>query len=509
MFITGSISKKTVQMKKTILPFIISALIVSSCEKELNQVPISSATTETFYATNNDFIQAANAVYNDLRSYPDRLLNLSETRSDNLYAVSEGGVRDWDPINSFFRTLASNPYISEAWLTNYNGIYRANVLLDQLQKNGSVISDASLKTRLEGEARFLRAFYYFDLVRYFGKVPLIDRPLSANEALALNRSPVADVYNLIISDLQFAGNNLPASYTGTEVGRATKYAAKGLLALVHMTRSGPTYGIEGPGLGLNEWNLALPLLNEIINSNQYSFLPSYSSIFSYTNENNKEVIFDVQYISGGLGQGASYVWLLVPEGYFNLNGLPNQGGIYIRPVSNSLLNSYAANDARKTFSIQSGFTYQGTTETRSFIKKFVDISKYGRNRTDWPLNFIALRYTDILMLKAECILKGATGTQAEVDAIVNQVRGRAGISAVSNVTLPQLIEERRREFVGEGLRWHDLVRSGLVETVMNAWIPAEDVQQQMQPFSKNYIIYPIPQSELDVKQGLYTQNTGY
>lgn len=496
-------------MKKIFFLSIISIAILSSCKKELNQVPISTAATETFYTSSFDFIQGVNAVYNDLRPYPDRVLNLSETRSDNLYAVSEGGVRDWDPINSFHRTLASNPYISEAWRTNFNGIYRANVLLEQLQTKGNVITDETLRRRLEGEARFLRAFYYFDLVRYFGKVPLIDKPLLANEVLNIARSPVSDVYDLIISDLTFAGQNLSESYAGADLGRATKYAAKGLLALVHMTRSGPTYDIEGPGLGLNEWNQALTLLNEVIASGRYDFLPGYSNIFSYTNENNKEVIFDVQYISGGLGQGATFLWLLVPEGYFNSLGLPNQGGIYIRPVSNDLLNSYDTADTRKTFSIQQGYTNQGITETRSFIKKYVDVTKYGKDRLDWPINFIVMRYTDILMMKAECILKGTPGTQAEVDAIVTQVRQRGGLGAATNVTLPQLIEERRREFVGEGLRWYDLVRSGLVETKIPAWIQAEDVQKQMQPFRKEYLIYPIPQSELDVKNGLYDQNPGY
>lgn len=156
-------------MKKTYLLYILTGfLFFTACQKQLNQIPISSATTATFYASPTDFIQGTNAIYNDLRGYPDRLLNLSETRSDNLYAVSEGGVRDWDPVNDFQKTLTSNTYVSEAWSSNYNGIYRANVLLDQLQKNGSVITDASLKTRLEAEAKFLRAFYYFDLVRWFG-----------------------------------------------------------------------------------------------------------------------------------------------------------------------------------------------------------------------------------------------------------------------------------------------------------------------------------------------------
>ena len=153
-------------MKKFNILLILLGLSLGSCTDELTQIPISSSTTATFYTQPNDFIQAANAVYNDLRGYPDRQLNLSETRSDNLYAVSDGGVRDWEGINSFHKTIAANPYVSEAWAANYNGIYRANVLLEQLATNGAVIPAASVRTRLEAEAKFLRAMFYFDLVRF-------------------------------------------------------------------------------------------------------------------------------------------------------------------------------------------------------------------------------------------------------------------------------------------------------------------------------------------------------
>lgn len=499
-------------MKNTprfLLPALV-ALLATACTDDLNQVPISSATTATFYTQTSDFVQASNAIYNDLRGYPDRQLNLSETRSDNLYAVSDGGVRDWEGINSFHKTIAANPYVTEAWSANFNGVYRANVLLDQLKTNGALVTDAALRTRLEAEARFLRAFFYFDLVRWFGKVPVIDRPVTANEALDIPRSPVADVYALILSDLQFAATNLPETYAAADRGRATRFAAKAALALVHMTRSGPTYGIEGPGLGLNEWNLALTQLNEIIASGKFSFLPSYANIFSFTNENNAEVIFDVQYTTGlNPVVGGTFAWTLVPDTWFQANGKAIQGGLTIRPVSNDLLNAYTANDTRKAFTIQTGFTFNGVTETRSFFKKYVDLTRVPVNRVDWPINFIVHRYTDILMLKAECILKGAPGTQAEVDAVVNQVRTRAGLAAVTGVTLPQLFAERRKEFAAEGSRWHDLVRSGLVETVIPAWIAAEDVQKVMQAFQKAYILYPVPQTELDVKQGLYSQNAGY
>ncbi|MFD2569029.1 RagB/SusD family nutrient uptake outer membrane protein [Spirosoma soli] len=499
-------------MKKSSLFLCIALpLLLVSCSDDLNQVPISAATTSTFYSQPNDFIQAVNAVYSDLRTYPDRQLNLSETRSDNLYAVSDGGVRDWEGINSFQKTIASNPYVTEAWATNFNGIYRANVLLDQLKTNGAIITTAGLRTRLEAEARFLRAFFYFDLVRWFGKVPVIDRPVVASQALTIPRSPLADVYTFIQSDLEFAATNLPDTYAAADRGRATRWAAKTALALVHMTRSGPTYDIEGPGLGLNEWDKALTLLNEIIASGKFSVLPNYSDIFSYTNENNAEVIFDVQYATGlSPVVGSTFAWLLAPDTWFQANGKPVQGGLSIRPVSNDLLKSYEAADIRKAFSIQTGYTFNGVAETQSFFKKYVDLTKVPANRVDWPINFIVYRYTDVLMLKAECILRGKTGgTQADVDAIVNQVRARAKVPAFTNVTFDQLLQERRKEFAAEGLRWHDLVRSGQITTIIPAWIAADDVQKRMLPFQKDYILYPIPQTELDVKPGLYTQNAGY
>lgn len=488
--------------------------LLSACDKKLDQLPISDAPTETFYKQPSDFIQGVNAVYNGgLKTYPDRLLNLSETRSDNLYAVSDGGVREWEGINSFHKTIAGNAYVTEAWTGNFTGISRANLFLEQLSLKGeSIIADATLRTRLQAEARFLRAFFYFDLVRWFGKVPIIDKPVLANEALQIGRSPVHEVYNFIIADLKYAADNLPDVYKDVaDKGRATKYAAKGMLALVYMTRSGPTYNIEGPGLGLNEWSQALPLLNEIIDSKKYSFLASYPGIFSYTNENNAEVIFDVQYNNGSNPiTGGTFPWLLAPDNWFQSLGKGTQGGLTIRPVSTDLLNSYDAADTRNDTIIQNGYIFSGVPESRSFFKKYVDVSKVPtNNRLDWPINFIALRYTDVLMLKAECILHGAIGTQAEVDAIVNQVRARAGLGTITNVTLARLMEERRKEFAAEGTRWHDLVRSGLVTTIMPAWIAKEDVAKAMQPFQTNFILYPVPQSELDVKPGLYDQNLGY
>jgi len=518
-------------MRKTYFILIFGAFIfISSCSKKLDQSPISSATTATFYQQPSDFIQAINATYNSLRGYPDRSLFLSEIRSDNIYPTNNDVGRDHDPINNFAPNIASNTYVEEAWRANFNGIFRANTVLDQISKNGSNIANPVLATRLTAEAKFLRAFFYFDLVKYYGKVPLIDHPVSALEANKIGRSSVAEVYALIISDLQFAITNLPAGYGGTyptygavDVGRATKYAAEAILANVYMTRSGPNYGIEGAGMGLNEWSLALPFLQDIINSGvfvfnatPYAFPVPTTGIFSYSNQNpsyatggNREAIFDVMYITQtGSGLGATYPWVLVPQDYFSsyasLNANSNSAGALGAPsVSKDLVNSYVGGDKRLSPTIH---TTQYGSVAFPFFRKYFDTLNLPstKNRFDWGINFIAVRYTDILMLKAECILHGATGTQGDVDAIVNQVRVRAGLPTVSNVTLPQLFDERRREFAGEGSRWFDLQRSGNLLTIMNAWIAVEDAAiHKMNQVAAKDIIYPVPQSQLDAAPGLY------
>ncbi|MFA6086278.1 RagB/SusD family nutrient uptake outer membrane protein [Mucilaginibacter sp.] len=509
-------------MKKTLKYSIIwLALIITSCNKELNQIPISSATTATFYSSPSDFVQGVNAIYSGLRSYPNRLLNLSEIRSDNIYGVSSQGIREWDPVNNFQKASGANVYVEEAWATDFNSIYRANVVMDQLAKNGDKIGSAPLQTRLTAETRFLRAFYYFDLVRYYGKLPLVTTPLTPAEANTVGRSSVADVYNLIISDLQYAAANLPVQHTGADVGRATKYAAEATLALVYMTRSGPTYGVDGPGLATNEWGLALPLLQDIINSGLFAMNIDYASIFSYSNQSptpsgNKEAVFDIMYTSGqSPSVGASFSWTLAPRDYFfSIKDINQNGSLEIVPVSDDFMNSYETGDLRKAVSVfTAGYAFSGNAEKRPFFKKYLDVTKIPSNsNSDWAINFIAIRYTDILLLKAECVLHGAPGSQgADVDAVVNTVRARAGLSPLVNVTLTQLFNERRKEFAAEGSRWFDLQRSGNLLTTMNAWIASEDAKKlkQINPVIPGYVVYPIPQSQLDALPGLYTQNTGY
>src|SRR6476620_10057783 len=144
-------------MKNYLAILIVLIIVFASCKKDLNQVPISSATTSTFYQQPSDFIQAVNAVYNSLRGYPDRLMELSEVRSDNIYPSNNDVGRDHDPINNFSQGIAPNVYVEEGWRSDYNGIFKANTVLEQLVKNASYVGSPTLANRLAAEARFLRA----------------------------------------------------------------------------------------------------------------------------------------------------------------------------------------------------------------------------------------------------------------------------------------------------------------------------------------------------------------
>lgn len=488
-----------------ILPLVI---LLGSCKKQLDQTPVSSITTQNFFTNNSDFLQGLNGAYSTLSAYPSQQMFLGEMRSDDINATSDGN-RDWDGINNFSPNITTVAFVTSAWQSNFNGIYNVNTLLQALSTKSSVIGSAALVTRYTAEARFLRGFYYFQLLRLFGQVPILTTPKTAAEVLTIPRSPVADVYATIEADLTYAAANLPASFTGADLGRATSYAAKGLLGLVYLTKSGPTYGVNGPGLASNQYTQAAALFDQIITGSPYSFGANYANIFSYSNEDNSEVVFDVQFASSL--NGASYPSNLVPVLYWTNLGISNAYGngygASTFPVTTSLKNSYTTNTVSGT-DVRYPFNVATTYTVGPFIKKYIDITKKGTSGTDWPINFIVLRYTDVLMMKAECILHGAPGSQADVDAIVNKVRARAGVGALANVDLPTLMAERQREFLGEGLRWNDLVREGLAVSQMNAWRIADGITK-INEIVPNDVIYPVPGAELTTAPGLYTQNPGY
>ncbi|KFF03009.1 RagB/SusD family nutrient uptake outer membrane protein [Flavobacterium reichenbachii] len=511
-------------MKKYIYLLAANLLLLgtASCTEELTQVPLSQGTEENFYATPGDFNQARNAVYSvafhgtGTYGYANRVLNLSETRSDNLLALTTAS-RDWEGINSFYTSISSNTYVKEAYLSNYNAIYKANQLLEKIALKGNdIFTNPVDKASMVAEARFLRAFCYFDLIRWFGKVPLIDRTMTAQETSKIGRSPVVDIYKLIIADLEAAIPDLSPSYDAANFGRVTKYGAKGLLGLVYMTRSSPTYGIDGAMLGLNEWDKAYQQLNDIKTSGLYAFGTDYAAIFKTEGIANKENILTIPYTQSVASSiGGNFMVELGYEPYFASVNLSAQGALEARPISTGFLNMFAANDNRKTFGIATSYTVATGTYKGSYtlpvFKKYIDPTRYGTGgREDWGVDFMVMRYTDVLMMMAECTLHGGGGSQADVDAIVNQVRTRAGVPATAaNITLPQLFDERRKEFFSEGTRWFDLIRSGNAVTIMNAWRIAEDTGGKIRTIDNNMLLYPIPLQEILAVPGLYTQNLGY
>ena len=494
-------------MKKYIT-LILLTIVAVSCSDELDQTPISEQGSNNFYRNTADFESAVNGIYSTLQNYPIYQFYLSETRSDNLYAVSPTGVRAYDPINAFDRSLATNAIVADNWNTDFTGIFRANTVLDQI--NEELVPDGTVLNRIIGEARFWRAFFYFDLVRTYGKVPVFDRVYTPTETLEIPRAPVAEVYNLILEDLNTAIDLLPDSYGSDAQGKVTSWAAKATLGLVYLTRSGPTYGIEGAGLDADEYDLALTQFNDIINNGPFAFVSDYPAIFDYNNENNAEIVLNIEYLSGGLGVGAEYPSLPVPDGYLRVNGVGFSNGETAKQVATDLINAYEADDLRDDLDIQNGYTDQnGNFNPVPFYTKYLNLERAGQDRFDWGLNYPILRYTDILTMKAEAILMGANGTQAEVDGIVNQIRDRAGLDPVANVDLATLLAAKRLEFAGESRRWYDLVRTGTVVSTINAWIATEDVQNRMQTMDENQILFPVPSSQITVKENLYDQNPGY
>ena len=496
-------------------------MAITSCTDELNQLPLSQGTIENFYATPGDFVQARNATYSvafhgmGTYGYANRVLNLSEVRSDNLLATTQAS-RDWEGINSFYTSISSNTYVKEAYLSNYNAINKANQLLEKIAEKGDqIFTNPAEKASMIAETRFLRAFCYFDLIRWFGRVPLLEKTMTATEAAKIPRTPVVDVYKLIIADLEQAIPDLAPTYDAANFGRVTKYGAKALLGLVYMTRSSPTYSIDGATLGLNEWDKAYQQLNDIKLSGLYTFNTDYEPIFKVEGITNKENVLTIPYTQSlPLAVGGNFMVELGYEPYFASVNLSAQGALEAKPISTGFLNLFEATDKRKIYGIATSYTVATGTYKGSYtlpvFKKYIDAARYGNGREDWGVDFMVTRYTDVLMLMAECTLHGGGGSQADVDAIVNQVRLRAGLTPDAvNITLDQLFDERRKEFFSEGTRWFDLIRSGKAITIMNAWKAAEDTEGKIRTIDKNALLYPIPLSEMLAVPGLYDQNVGY
>lgn len=452
--------------KITILLMVI--LFHTSCEDKLDLAPISSISSDVFFEDAKSVEAGVIAIYDGLRPIPMFEYALTEMRSDNTTANKGEGV--WGDF-VHMNVQSTNAVVAAYWSNNYNVIFRANLVLGNLE----LVTDATKKSIYEGEAKFIRAWAYFNLVRAFGGVPLADKVLSPTEAISLARSTETEIMDFIISDLVLAKDKLP-NRAATAEGRATTGAAQALLAKVYLTRK--------------DYASAKTILDVLVTSTEYSLMTNYRDVFYV--ERNKEIVFGVQYIGDNALYSQSFSREMTGAG-------TNRGLNYITADFLSVLDP--ADVKRKAVLVSPA----NPNEVGKFISNSSNATQSGN---DW----IVLRWADVLLMHAEAIL-GTTPATSNIDAIgaYNKVRVRAGMSTLptdgsGSLNKEMLLHERRIELAFENHRLYDLIRFDVATTVMAAFgeTPEGDFT-----FTTTDLLLPVPNAEISTTFGAIKQNPGY
>ncbi|MEN8138405.1 MAG: RagB/SusD family nutrient uptake outer membrane protein [Bacteroidota bacterium] len=486
-------------MKNSIYIFllVISTLIFQSCTKFLELEPVSITTTENSYDSAEDFEAALIAVYSLLHSEYfiwDNIL-LSDVRSDNCYA---GPPDDVDIFAYDQLTIeANNSRVFLNWSDFYKGISRANLIIQKIGRvNGF---DGDRKNEIIGEAKFLRALFYFQLTKLYGGVPIVKDmgSIELNE-IQVPRNTEREVYDFIVKDLENASVLLPVTFQPID-GRATKGAADALLAKAWAQRSNRDY------LKVIEY------CDKVIESTAgYSLLSDYRSLFDGENYNNSESIFEIQYLVGNSTQGNWGPQLFLPP---SITG--DHWRKYATPSVN-LVNAFI--EKQDTIRFEASIIWEKVSWIDEYWSPSYKLSEvpfvYKQKHADgWHSGdqFYLLRLADILLLKAEAMAYMGEGDMGR--SILNKIRNRAGLTdtnVLDDDLLKAIIEERRLELAFEGHRWDDMVRNGIVVSTMNHVqelnrINSEYVEYNME---HNKILLPIPLQEIERNQKL-EQNPGY
>jgi len=477
-------------MKKSYILASLLSLSLASCREQfLDLAPIAQANTASFFKTQSDMIITLNGAYGALQfagQYGQNYI-FSEIPSDDTTPVLSGSVTDQDEFDKFY-LRTTNPFLVTRWNDGYRGIYRTNVVIDRI---AGVTMDETLKKRLVGEAKFLRALMFFNLVRTFGDVPLVLTEITdPTQGYEYGRSPVADVYAQITKDLTDAEAALPERYTGADIGRATRGAAKSLLGKVYMTQ--------------RKYAEAATKLKEVVDANTYDLLPVYADLFRPANKNSRESIFEVQYKKGSLGEGSNFGNTYAPENSGNAV-IQFGGGGNNRPTPD-LEQAFEANDPRRAASFATSYVNSsGTRIDYYYIRKYLDAPTVNGDAED---NFYVLRYADVLLLYAEAL--NETGRTAEALPLLNRVRKRVGLADKTGLSQADmrlaLEQERRVELAFEGHRWFDLVRTGRALPVLQAKAAAIGIKTSL---TQNNLVFPVPQSQIDINPSKISQNPGY
>jgi starch-binding outer membrane protein, SusD/RagB family len=503
-------------------------LAVSSCKKVIDLYPVSNLNTGTYYTNAEEVKTGLNGCYNGLQKPIYREWQFTELRSDNarmgLPQSTNQFNRDLSDLDIFI-PATTHDAIYQYWLDTYNNIRNANIVLQRLgvtydaATGVNTLNPITIKVteaerkQFAGEAMFIRAYHYFNLVRLYGGVFLVHTPISANEAKSINRSSVAAMYKFIEADLTAAAANLSAlkfnQIAAADQGRATSWAAKALLAKVYLT--------------LNKKTEAAAQLQDVITNSGYSLQSSYANVFSSANELNNEILFTIRFKAGGFGLGSSFGNDFGPlnSGSAVING----SGLGWNTPTTDIDSFYTATDARKAVNIAK---YLPGAGERIYTRKYLNpVVITNDGEADWPV----LRYADVLLMMAEA--QGNTGTAV---GFINQTRVRAGLTAfpaapMASVAMfeQELSAERKKELAFENHRWFDLLRYNTTLTTITAeqtiknhfayeyqahyrlyLAPTPTLAQLQAGVTAQRLLLPIPQREIDTNTQLaIAQNPGY
>jgi hypothetical protein len=475
--------------KIVIISLFLIGLTFTSCDKDyLSPSPTAAVGADAYYSTDAQLETGVINMYDGIQGVnilADTDVNknhsiqfeffLTEMRSDNTKTKSSEG----EPAQFESYTVeANNGIVIDYYRSFYNIIYRANTVLENLK-----VANAGNAAKFEGEARFVRAYAYFNLVRLFGDIPLIDRVIAPLEKdVQFTRVSSANVYDLIVSDLTAAASLLDDTYKT----RASKSAAQALLAKVHLT------------LGNNSEAKALC---ESVMGAGFSLEPEFKDVFY--SEGNNEVIFAVGYASDNSNdsQNFSAEWLNAVGRSSGVNYVTDEAvAILDEKGGNRTLFSYRQDALQPQFNQVAKYLTDGDA-TLGLDKLSNDPWLAGN---DW----IVIRYADVLLMHVEATINtgsGASTTDPAALASFQAVRDRAGLTdPVASVTKEELLDERRVELAFENHRFFDLVRFGVATDVLSQFAAANG-----NTFSGTDLLLPIPQREINLSNGLLTQNPGY
>lgn len=494
---------------------IVVALILGSvsCSEEfLDKQNPTQLGEETFYNNETQINQAVVGIYGQIQGIVANQWLFQEFITDNTTVHFNEGNRGNAPnIESieYWQYNSNTGRIYDIYSDIYNALGNINTVLFKLSEADV---DPARKAVFEGEVKFFRAYYYWLLSQYFGDAIIITEPVTnPSDAFEFTRSPISEVYALIESDLNTAVSNLPEVTDISEAGRVTNGAALTLLGKVLLTQ--------------NDFTGARAVLEEVVDSGNYSLLPNYADIFDPNNKNHQESIFEIQFQGNNdLGESSGFLYDFYPlfsQGA--VTGFPGiDGGGWNIPTQN-IIAAYEDGDLRKEVSLSEGYTNNdGDFVPIPFIEKFRNPHSIERRPNDnWPV----YRYADVLLLLAEAINE-ISGPDGEAYGYVNQVRERAGLEPVGALSQEEfraaLRNERRIELAFENHRWFDLKRT-LSTSELVAFMNAHGDEEMAGPttprgsigfsagdyqFDSFEVLFPIPERELLVNPSLQ-QNEGY